>query len=158
MLNVAKGVFKSRLPVPLIKEIIILPSEVQQEQIKQFNIIVKVLLQTVRENYNRSFNLNVTAITTPQEESILSLNPDGIKSYVSSQSNLVKNVKINNLSKEGTLSYYNKTEDSRLYTKIIDVPMTIPSIGSLEYLSILCFTNSVDETEDTKTSGLTLTG
>ena len=54
MLNVAKGVFKSRLPVPLIKEIIILPSEVQQEQIKQFNIIVKVLLQTVRENYNRS--------------------------------------------------------------------------------------------------------
>ena len=133
MLNVAKGVFKSRLPVPLIKEVMILPSDEQQEQIKEFNIIVKVLVQTTRKDYDKSFNLNVSAITNAREERRLKQNPITIKSYVFNQSGLVKNIKVNNLSKEGSLTYYNKTQDSRLYTKIVDVPMSIKSIGNLQY-------------------------
>lgn len=158
MLNVAKGVFKSRLPVPLIKEVMILPSDEQQEQIKEFNIIVKVLVQTTRKDYDKSFNLNVSAITNAREERRLKQNPITIKSYVFNQSGLVKNIKVNNLSKEGSLSYYNKTQDSRLYTKIVDVPMSIKSIGNLQYLSILCFTNNIDQAGDAQVSELNLVG
>ena len=158
MLNVAKGVFKSRLPVPLIKEIIILPVEEQQEQIKQFDIIVKVLVQTTSKNYNSAFNLSVSAITSQQQELLLNQNPQIIKNFVFSQSGLTKNIKINNLSEEGSRSYYDKTQDSELYTKIINVPMSINSVGSLEHLSILCFTNSTVQRGDVKSPELSLIG
>ena len=158
MLNIAKGVFKSHLPVPLIKEIIILPIEEQQEQIKQFNIIVKVLVQTTKKNYNGSFNLNVSAITSQRQEQLLSRNPNIIRNYVFSQSGLTKNIKVVNLSEEGSLSYYDKTQDSKLYSKVIDVPMSISSVGSLQHLSILCFTNSTEQTADAKFSEQNLIG
>lgn len=158
MLNVAKGVFKSRLPVPLVKEIIILPVEEQQEQIKQFDIIVKVLVQTTSKNYNSAFNLSVSAITSQKQELLLNQNPQIIKNFVFSQSGLTKNIKINNLSEEGSRSYYDKTQDSELYTKIINVPMSINSVGSLEHLSILCFTNSTVQRGDVKSPELSLIG
>jgi len=142
MLNVSKGVYDTILPTVLIKEIDILPSEQQEEQIKEFNIVVRVLVQTTSPSYNATFNLNVSAITSEREESFLNVG-NTIKRYVYRQSDLVKNIHINNLSSEGSKTYYNSKEDSTIFSKVVDVPMVIKSTIPLQHLSILCFTSEI---------------
>jgi hypothetical protein len=142
MLDVSKGVYDTKLPTVLIKEIDILPSDQQEEQINVFNIIVRAVVQTTSPNYNTTFNLNVSAITSAQEESFLNFE-NRVKRYAHRQSDLIKNIEISNLSKEGSAIYFNKKEASVVYSKVIDVPITITSTTPLQYLSILSFTSEV---------------
>ena len=101
MLDVCKTVYDTRLPTDLIKEIDILPSESSQDQIKELNIIVRALVQTTLPNYNATFNLNVSSITSIQEEADLD-RKNRVKLYAHRQSSLIKNIRISNLSKEGS--------------------------------------------------------
>ena len=142
MLNVSNGVYDTTLPTVLIKEIDILRSDQQQEQIKEFSIIVRALVQTTSPTYNTTFNLNVSAITSEDEESLLSVG-DAIKRYAYRQSDLVKNTHINNLSEEGSKTYFNSKEDSTIFSKVVDVPIVIKSTIPLQHLSILCFTSEI---------------
>tara|TARA_R100000995_G_C3484262_1_gene126193 strand:- start:1100 stop:3913 length:2814 start_codon:yes stop_codon:yes gene_type:complete len=142
MLNVSNGVYDTTLPTVLIKEIDILRSDQQQEQIKEFSIIVRALVQTTSPTYNTTFNLNVSAITSEDEESLLGVG-DTIKRYAYRQSDLVKNTHINNLSKEGSKTYFNSKEDSTIFSKVVDVPIVIKSTIPLQHLSILCFTSEI---------------
>ena len=142
MLNVSKGVYDTKLPTVLVKEVDILPSEQQEEQIRELNIVVRALVQTTSPNYNAAFNLNVSAITSEQEESLLNIG-DTVKKYVYRQSDLIKNTHINNLSKEGSRTYFNSKEDSTIFSKVVDVPITIKSTNPLQHLSILCFTSEI---------------
>tara|TARA_A100001515_G_scaffold117487_2_gene99509 strand:+ start:9327 stop:12140 length:2814 start_codon:yes stop_codon:yes gene_type:complete len=142
MLNVSKGVYDTILPTVLIKEIDVLRSEQQEEQIREFNIVVRALVQTTSPSYNTAFNLNVSAITSEQEELLLNVG-DTVKKYVYRQSDLVKNIHINNLSNEGSKTYYNSKEDSTIFSKVVDVPMVIKSTIPLQHLSILCFTSEI---------------
>ncbi len=142
MLDVCKTVYDTRLPTVLIKEIDILPSESSQDQIKELNIIVRALVQTTLPNYNATFNLNVSAITSIQEEVALD-RKNRVKLYAHRQSSLIKNIRISNLSKEGSRLFFNKKEPSTIISKIVDVPMTIRSTTPLQHLSILCFTSEL---------------
>tara|TARA_R100000664_G_scaffold4408_1_gene9014 strand:+ start:37461 stop:40292 length:2832 start_codon:yes stop_codon:yes gene_type:complete len=142
MLNISKGIYDTNLPTVLIKEIDILPSEQQEEQIREFNIVVRVLVQTTSPTYNTTFNLNVSAITSENEESVLSIG-DMVKKYVYRKSDLIKNIHINNLSKEGSRTYFNSKEDSTIFSKVVDVPIVIKSTIPLQHLSILCFTSEI---------------
>lgn len=142
MLNVSNGVYDTTLPTVLIKEIDILRSDQQQEQIKEFSIIVRALVQTTSPTYNTTFNLNVSAITSEDEESLLGVG-DTIKRYAYRQSDLVKNTHINNLSEEGSKTYFNSKEDSTIFSKVVDVPIVIKSTIPLQHLSILCFTSEI---------------
>ena len=142
MLNVSNGVYDTTLPTVLIKEIDILPSDQQQEQIKEFSIVVRALVQTTSPAYNTTFNLNVSAITSEDEESLLSAG-DAIKRYAYRQSDLIKNIQINNLSKEGSKIYFNSKEDSTIFSKVVEIPIVIKSTIPLQHLSILCFTSEI---------------
>ena len=147
MLNVSPAVFNSRLPVPLIKEIRIIPVEQQQEQIKQFNIIVDVVVSTKNPNYDNAFNLNVSALMSPRDERYAN-RPEMLANYAKNSSSIVKNIKIDNLVKNVSTQYFNKNVDSTLYSKVISVPLTLETVNNIKHLSILCFTNSIDKRQD----------
>ena len=68
MLNVSDAVFNTNLPVPLIREIRIIPIDQEQEQIKQFSFVVDVVVSTRNPNYDNAFNLNVSAIMSRKDE------------------------------------------------------------------------------------------
>ena len=142
MLDVCKTVYDTKVPTVLIKEIDILPSESLEGQTKEMNIIVRALVQTASPDFNAAFNLNVSAITSIQEESSLS-RKNRVKLYAHRNSDLVKNIRITNLSKEGSKIFFNKKEPSTIISKIVDVPITIRTTTPLQHLSILCFTSEV---------------
>jgi len=147
MLNVSPAVFNSRLPVPLIKEIRIIPVEQEQEQIKQFNFIVDVVVSTTNDSYDNAFNLNVSAITSRREEDRLKI-PQILIGYTKASSPLIKNVKVDNLVKNISRQYFNKDADSTLYSKVVSVPFSLETVNDIRHLSILCFTNSISKRQD----------
>ena len=147
MLNVSPAVFNSRLPVPLIKEIRIIPVEQKQEQIKQLNIVVDVVVSTKNPNYDNAFNLNVSAIISPRDEKYIN-RPEVLARYAKSSSPIIKNIKIDNLVKNISTQYFNKDVGSTLYSKVISVPLTLQTISNIKHLSILCFTNSISNRQD----------
>ena len=147
MLNISTAVFNSRLPVPLIKEIRIIPVDQEQEQIKQFNFIVDVVVSTTNDNYDNAFNLNVSAITSRKEEDRLKI-PQVLTGYTKASSPLIKNVKVDNLVKNGSAQYFNKNSDSTLYSKIISVPFSLETVNDIRHLTILCFTSSINKRKD----------
>ncbi len=147
MLNISPAVFNTRLPVPLIKEIRIIPVEKKQEQIKQLNIVVDVVISTKNPNYDNAFNLNVSALMSPQDEKHIN-KPQVLANYAKSSSPIIKNIKIDNLVKNVSTQYFNKDVDSTLYSKVISVPLTLETVGSIKHLSILCFTNSISNRQD----------
>ena len=150
MLNISPAVFNSSLPVPLIKEIRIIPVEQKQEQIKQLNIVVDVVVSTKKPNYNNAFNLNVSAVMSPRDEKYIN-RPEVLARYAKSSSPIIKNIKIDNLAKNVSTQYFNKDVDSALYSKVISVPLTLQTISNIRHLSILCFTNSISNRQDSNT-------
>ncbi|HAI37797.1 MAG TPA: hypothetical protein DCM40_06570, partial [Maribacter sp.] len=150
MLNISPAVFNSSLPVPLIKEIRIIPVEQKQEQIKQLNIVVDVVVSTKKPNYNNAFNLNVSAVMSPRDEKYVN-RPEVLAKYAKSSSSIIKNIKIDNLAKNVSTQYFNKDVDSALYSKVISVPLTLQTISNIRHLSILCFTNSISNRQDSNT-------
>lgn len=147
MLNVSSAVFNSRLPVPLIKEIRIIPVDQEQEQIKQFNFIVDVIVSTTKPNYDNAFNLNVSAITSVRDESLIKI-PQVLTGYAKSSSSFIKNIKIDNLVKNVSQQYFNKDTDSTLYSKVVSVPFSLETVNDIRHLSILCFTSSISKRQD----------
>ena len=147
MLNVSDAVFNTNLPVPLIREIRIIPIDQEQEQIKQFSFVVDVVISTRNPNYDSAFNLNVSAIMSRKNETFID-RPQVLMSYAKSSSPFVKNIKIDNLIKNTSTQYYNKNSDSTLYSKVISVPFSLESVNDINYLSILCFTNSISKRSD----------
>tara|TARA_A100000172_G_scaffold700_3_gene675 strand:+ start:8620 stop:11448 length:2829 start_codon:yes stop_codon:yes gene_type:complete len=147
MLNISDAVFNSRLPVPLIKEIRIIPVDQEQEQIKQSNIVVDIVVSTKNANYNNAFNLNVSALMSKKDERYIN-RPQLLANYAKSSSPIVKNIKIDNLSKNVSEQYYRKDADSTLYSKIISVPFNLETVGNIRHLSILCFTSGISERTD----------
>jgi hypothetical protein len=159
MLNVSPGVYSTSLPTALVKEVNILPVEQIEEQLQTLKLLVKVVVQTSQKDYNQGFNLNVSAIVDQQEEKYLLRDPM-LRRYVYEPdipAAIVNNIKVDNLSKNGSLLYYNEQTSSPLYSLTIEVPINIQSSGPLPHLSLLCFTSEIVHTQDSQTpNNLTL--
>ncbi len=149
MLNASPGLYNGYLPAVFLKEIAILPIEEEQEQMRLFKFVAKVMVQTTRNNYNNAFNLNVTAVTDLASERYLYREPV-LRQQVYSNSSKSQNIKVENLSRDGSPLYYSATQQSRVYSKIVEVPFTLSSVGDLQHLSLLCFTSEISSTQESK--------
>ena len=145
LLNVAKGVYNATpgaLPVPMIKEVAIVPSSLEEEEEKIVRLVVKVVVQTTRPPVGK-YNLHVSAVKSENDMKVLKRIPrldNFLRSAVlmpeDNGSITFKNVDID--SKGATTSImYNQEESSRLYVQTIDVPMEVAYTGSVDYLGLM---------------------
>jgi len=153
MLNVAPGMYQNRddaaLPIPLIKEIIIFPSEMEDGEQKQktIKLQLKIILQNIRNVDSEPFSLHVSAIQSQTYMKIIKMDKErnGIRSLIQgSQSNqaLSKNIPLG-YSKNNMSPFLYSPGAPPVYNQTILVPLTVKYTDKLDYLCVVAATNSV---------------
>ena len=152
MLNVAKGIYgRTNLPVPMVKEVAILPVKMQEGELKQLSLEVTVILQVSAEKkFENPFNLNVTALMDVSKVDRYkgSFGKARLRGLASGDNEVITNVKIDNLVRDVSKTYYNSAESSALVYKTVVVPITLTTEQPVSDLTLIVFTNEISLQED----------
>jgi len=152
MLNVAKGIYTlPNLPIPMVKEVAILPVKMEEKEQKQLSLEVTVILQVPSEKeHDFPFNLNVTALMDvsriPKYKG--PLGKIRLRGLASGDNEVITNTKIDNLSRNISKTYYNSNEQSSLVYKTVIVPIILTTEQSIANLTLIVFTNEISLEED----------
>tara|TARA_R110002020_G_scaffold5294_4_gene22241 strand:- start:209 stop:3037 length:2829 start_codon:yes stop_codon:yes gene_type:complete len=152
MLNVAKGIYgRQILPVPMVKEVAILPVKMIEGELKQLSLEVTVILQiSAEKKYESPFNLNVTALmdVSKLDRYKGDLGKVRLRGLASGDNEVITNVKIDNLTRNVSKTYYNSNESSALVYKTVVVPITLTTTETISDLTLIVFTNEIALQED----------
>ena len=152
MLNIFPGMYIDRdgtsLPLPLIKEIIILPSEMEDLEQKQktLNLQLKIVLQRIRNKDTGPFNLHVSAITNKLAMRVLKSDKErnGVRSLInqSIQTNQpsAKNIGMK-YDKNNMSPFVYNPNATPVFNQTVLVPLTVKFDDKLDYLSVVVATS-----------------
>jgi len=153
MLNIASGVYNEKtahiLPIPLIKEVIILPVDQIENGRKTIKMNIKIVLQRLKTIDAGPFNLHVSAITNLKKLKTVKSGKDrnGIRRLIeeslkfNGSKTISTNIGIvydkNNLSP----MLYNVRSGATVYNQTISVPLTVEFEDNIKDLCIVAATS-----------------
>lgn len=146
MLNVAKGIYSHPvLPIPMVKQVAILPVEMEQEELKQLSLEVTVVLQVPADQNkyeDTPFNLNVTALMDVSKIPRYT-HKAALRGLARADNEVITNVRIDNLTKGVSKTYYNENTSSKLISKTVVVPIILTTTQPVTNLTLIVFTNEI---------------
>jgi len=159
MLDVSTGLFASEgsFIVPLIKEVTILSSLQEQEQLKSIDIVVKIYLMQNDPGPLPPKNVHLSAIKDEPLAKALHIGDaeSNLRSLILSQFETEKR-QYKNLS---TLDYmskpspvvYNREEGGPAYYRSVEIPMTVTYTNNIDYLCLVALVSETFDTNSTST-------
>lgn len=145
MINIARGVYRSSLPVPLVEEINILPSSPTPGISGTFSMVVNVALQSINNSDTEPVSLFVAAFKDMNYLKAIKSNDAYLRRLITGPSAdetqvITKIVSISPASKGQNLSVFNEKERILVKSKNIEIPFDIVvdgATGGLRNLAVL---------------------